>query len=131
MFSHHGFVTRGYAVGVPAFVVVLSILEHRLHLFLGRGGKRGGGLVTVGHCSWRRGRPTDGRSGPSFHLLFLLQLIGLQVHVRGGHGALHVRITAAGRHKQASLSSLPLFLEAREACSKYSSFDQGLTWTQH
>lgn len=26
---------------------------------------------------------------------------------------------------------MPLFLEARKACNKYSSFDQGLTWTQH
>lgn len=79
------------------------VLEHRLHLLLRRGGEGGCGLVTVRYSGRGRGGPPDGRSGAPLHLLFLLQLIRLQVHVRGGHGALHVWVTAANREKQASL----------------------------
>lgn len=97
--------TAWHHAAVPAFMAVWGILEHRLHLLLGWGGESGCGLVTVRHGSRGRSCPTDGRSGPPLHLFFLLQLIRLQVHVRGGHGALHVWITAASREKQASLPS--------------------------
>lgn len=86
-------------------MAVMCVLEHRLHLLLGWGGESGCGLVTVRYSSRGRGCPSDGRSGSPLHLLFLLQLIRLQVHVRGGHGALHVWVTAANREKQASLPS--------------------------
>ena len=82
---------------VPAFMAVRCVLEHRLHLFLGGGGEGGCGLVTVRYSCRGRGCSSDGRSGAPLHLLFLLQLIRLQVHVRGGHGALHVWFTTANR----------------------------------
>lgn len=114
--------TAWHHAAVPAFMAVWGILEHRLHLLLGWGGESGCGLVTVRHGSRGRSCPTDGRSGPPLHLFFLLQLIRLQVHVRGGHGALHVWITAASREKQASLPSYRsaktwmffFFIEARK-----------------
>lgn len=106
--DHSSFTTcyacRSHA-GIPAFVAVGCVLEHRLHLLLGWGCESGCGLVTVRYSCGGRGCPSDGRSGPPLHLLFLLQLIRLQVHVRGGHGALHVWFTAASREKPASLSS--------------------------
>lgn len=86
-------------------MAVMCVLQHRLHLLLGRGGESGCGLVTVRYSCRGRGCPSHGRSGPPLHLLFLLQLIRLQVHVRGRHGALHVWVTAANRKKQASLPS--------------------------
>lgn len=86
-------------------MAVRCVLEHRLHLLLGWGGESGCGLVTVRYSGRGRCCPSDGRSGPPLHLLLLLQLIRLQVHVRGGHGALHVWVTAATKEKQASLPS--------------------------
>lgn len=95
---------------VPALVAVGPLLQHGLHLLLRRGRERGRGLVAVRDGGGRGRRPPDGRGGAPLHLLFLLQLVGLQVHVRRGHGALHGGVTAAGgggggAEKQASLTS--------------------------